>query len=159
MSFGTGHHATTWMMMRQMRSIGFKGRSVFDFGTGTGVLAILAAKLGAASVVAVDIDEWSITNGLENISRNAMSNIDLHQADSAEGRSSFDIILANINRNVILDNLLILSKRLNKGGILLLSGLLKEDEQVVRPACESHSLVFAGREIRDNWVCIKFVCE
>jgi ribosomal protein L11 methyltransferase len=157
MSFGTGHHATTWMMMRQMRSIDFTGKSVFDFGTGTGVLAILAAKLGAASVVAVDIDEWSITNGQENISRNNVGSIDLHQADSAEGESSFDIILANINRNVILDNLLILSGRLNKGGILLLSGLLKEDEEVVRPACESHSLVFESREVRDNWICIKFV--
>jgi ribosomal protein L11 methyltransferase len=156
MSFGTGHHATTWMMMQQMRLIDFSGKRVFDFGTGTGVLAILAAKLGAASVVAVDIDEWSITNAEENIGRNNVKEIDLQQADSAAGESMFDIILANINRNVILDNLLNLSKRLNKGGTILLSGLLKEDEEVVRPACENHSLVFVSREERNNWICIKF---
>lgn len=157
MSFGTGHHATTYMMMQQMRSIDFRNKTVFDFGTGTGVLAILAEKLGAVNILAADNDYWSITNATENISRNNCCRIQVRQVNEAVSDLSFDIILANINKNVILDNLGILSKYLNKGGIFLCSGILKEDESDLVKAAESGMLFFAERVEKDNWLCLKFI--
>jgi ribosomal protein L11 methyltransferase len=128
MSFGTGHHATTFMMIQQMKEIDFKGKTVLDFGTGTGVLAILAAKLGAANVYAIDYDEWSITNTIENIQQNGSSNIRVAQLATLPAGEKFDIILANINLNVILDNLksIVLSSISNT--YVLLSGFLLQDE-------------------------------
>jgi ribosomal protein L11 methyltransferase len=155
MSFGTGHHATTYMMMQEMRGLDFKGKSVFDFGTGTGVLAILAVKLGAAEVIAVDNDDWSITNAKENAENNDADIIKLIKADSAAGEGSFDIILANINKNVILDNMVDLKAHLKEGGTLLLSGLLVTDEADILEACEKYGLIFVSRKERHNWLCIK----
>ncbi|HKO80221.1 MAG TPA: 50S ribosomal protein L11 methyltransferase [Chitinophagaceae bacterium] len=155
MSFGTGHHATTYMMMQQMREIDFAGKTVFDFGTGTGVLAILAEKLGARAILAIDNDSWSIENTAENITRNGCTKIDLKLADTAITNDSFDIILANINKNVILDNFQLLAKQLLPGGILLLSGLLAEDKQdILSKAGELNlQLLTAGK--RHNWLFIK----
>jgi ribosomal protein L11 methyltransferase len=155
MSFGTGHHATTFMMMQQMRELDFNGKSVFDFGTGTGVLAILAVKLGAAEVIAVDNDDWSIANAQENLENNDAGITRLLKADSAAGEGSFDIILANINKNVILDNMVDLKAHLKQGGTLLLSGLLVTDEEDIRMACEKYGLIFVSRKERHNWLCIK----
>src|SRR5882724_11850115 len=104
MSFGTGHHATTYMMVKQMRGIDFNNKTVFDFGTGTGVLAILAEKLGALKIIAIDNDDWSITNAAENIQQNNCSKIQLLKTDNTEMNQQFDIILANINKNTILGN-------------------------------------------------------
>ncbi len=157
MSFGTGHHATTFMMMQQMRAINFTDKKVFDFGTGTAVLAILAEKLGAANVIAVDNDEWSIANAAENLQRNNCAVVELRKADTALLNDSFDIILANINKNVILDNFPALVQQLEPGGILLLSGLLKEDETEISDTGKEHLLVFAGSFQKDNWLCLKFV--
>ena len=152
MSFGTGHHATTFMMMQQMRGISFAGRKVFDFGTGTGVLAILAAKLGAADVLAIDNDDWSIENARENMENNEVSNIRLEKADDAAGEGSFDIILANINKNVILANLAVLTRRLIPGGQLLLSGLLTTDEPDMRAALQERGLQVISRREKHNWL-------
>ncbi len=157
MSFGTGHHATTYMMLEQMREIDFAGKEILDFGTGTGVLAILAEKLGAASIIAIDIDEWSIENANENIKRNSCSLIDLKKADSAFLPLSFGVILANINKNVIMDNMPALASQLIPGGTILLSGLLKNDEEDIKKAAEEESLHFSGKAERDNWLCLKFV--
>jgi ribosomal protein L11 methyltransferase len=157
MSFGTGHHATTFMMMQEMRKIDFNGKNVLDFGTGTGVLAILAQKLGARNIIAIDHDEWSIENASENMVRNDCGRVKLVKSDTAVAGQAFDIILANINKNVILDNMQVLAEQLLKGGILLLSGLLKEDEPDIRKAAQDRLLVFAGRGERDNWLCIKFI--
>jgi ribosomal protein L11 methyltransferase len=157
MSFGTGHHATTYMMMQQMRAIDFKKKAVLDFGTGTGVLAILAQKLGAAAVVAIDYDDWSIENAAENTSRNNCKSIELVKSDTAAIDRQFDVILANINKSVILDNMKVLSDQLSRPGILLVSGLLAADEKEVREAAEARLLVFAGRVEKDNWLCLKFV--
>src|SRR5690349_20501125 len=107
-----------------MRRIDFKGKTVFDFGTGTGVLSILAEKLGAALVTAVDNDDWSIANTDENLSRNRCTRVKLMKAETISGSGKYDIILANINKNVILENFSSLSKHLSTNGILLLSGLL-----------------------------------
>ncbi|HEX6192101.1 MAG TPA: 50S ribosomal protein L11 methyltransferase [Chitinophagaceae bacterium] len=157
MSFGTGHHATTWMMMQQMKQIDFKEKIVFDFGTGTGVLAILAEKLDAKEVIAADIDDWSIENAKENILLNHCSHISIIQIDSMSTVMSFDIILANINKHVLLDNMEKMSSQLRNNGVLLLSGLLVSDEIDIVRAAKKHLLVFAGKYMRDTWLCLKFV--
>jgi ribosomal protein L11 methyltransferase len=158
MSFGTGHHATTFMMIEQMRQIDFADKTVFDFGTGTGVLAILAEKLGAKKIVAVDNDDWSIENAGENIQRNNCSLIDLQKGNTPASDISFDIILANINKNVILENFHLLVNQLSAGGVLLLSGLLAEDEDVVFRKSVEYSLQLIQTTVRDNWLCLRFSC-
>ncbi|TXJ29258.1 MAG: 50S ribosomal protein L11 methyltransferase [Chitinophagaceae bacterium] len=154
MSFGTGHHATTFMMMQQMRGIPFTNKKVFDFGTGTGVLAILAARLGAAEVLAIDNDDWSIANAGENIENNKSAGIRLEKADDATGEGCFDIILANINKNVILANLRVLVNRLIPGGQLVLSGLLVADEPDILAALQEQGLRVISRRERHNWLCL-----
>lgn len=156
MSFGTGHHATTWLMMQQMRSISFSGRRVFDFGTGTGILAILAQKQGAATVLATDIDEWSIENARENFQINSCADIRLQQSGSAIQEAVFDVILANINKNVLMETIPQLKQQLAPGGILLLSGLLEADEpEIVERAVET-GLLMEGKFLKNNWLCLKF---
>ncbi len=154
MSFGTGHHATTFMMMQQMREIDFKGKRVFDFGTGTGVLAILAAKLGATDIVAIDNDDWSIENARENNVNNSTEMIKLAKADTAADQGKFDVILANINKNVILDNMAALKDQLEPGGVLLLSGLLIQDEDDIRSAAGKYGLSLVSRKEKHNWLCL-----
>jgi ribosomal protein L11 methyltransferase len=156
MSFGTGHHATTFLMMQQMRKFDFKNRSVFDFGTGTGILAILAEKLGAASVLAIDNDAWSIENARENAEKNNCLAINLVLKDEPEGKNRYDIVLANINKNIILRFLPALVSCLNTNGRLLLSGLLKDDEADMLNAAKLLALKHISTTHRNNWVCIAF---
>lgn len=156
MSFGTGHHATTYMMVQQMQQIDFGGRTVFDLGTGTGILAILAEKLGAAAVVAVDNDDWSIANAAENIEQNHCKKINLLKADSMKGDEHYDIILANINKNVILENFNSLADSLQAGGVLLLSGLLVSDEMEVMEKAWAHRLKKVDKQERNNWISLRF---
>jgi ribosomal protein L11 methyltransferase len=156
MSFGTGHHATTYMMIQQMRDLDFKGKAVADFGTGTGILAILAEKLGSSKVVAIDYDEWSIQNAEENILKNGCTAISLQQADTFSPPENFDIILANINRNVILDNLDGLVFGLNAKAFLLISGILKEDEKDIVAACINRNLSYIKTVNRNQWISILF---
>jgi len=154
MSFGTGHHATTRMMMQQMRQLDFSNKTVFDFGTGTGILAILSEKLGAASIIAIDYDEWCIINSTENTERNNCRNITLLQADTPDVVASFDIILANINKNIILQFLPALVKKLNKGAYMLLSGLLVADEGDILASCSHLGLTHLSTISLDKWICI-----
>ncbi|NOT52582.1 MAG: 50S ribosomal protein L11 methyltransferase [Chitinophagaceae bacterium] len=156
MSFGTGHHATTYMMVQQMRNIDLNNKTVFDFGTGTGVLAILAEKSGAKEVIAVDNDDWSISNAEENIQNNNCSRIKLKKADSAEMTGHFDIILANINKNVIVENFPSLVSHLNGKGTLLLSGLLEDDEaDILAEACK-YPLVLNAKTSDRGWISLRF---
>jgi ribosomal protein L11 methyltransferase len=156
MSFGTGHHATTYMMIQQMQEIDFAGKSVFDFGTGTGVLAILAEKMGAAHIVAVDNDDWSIENTNENLLRNGCTKAEVKMADSITGDMTYDIILANINKNVILENLSALIAVLKPGGVLVLSGLLAEDEADIMAAAGSFPLTAGTKTAKNNWISLRF---
>lgn len=156
MSFGTGHHATTYMMIQQMREIDFTGKTVLDFGTGTGVLAILAEKLGAKNILAIDNDDWSIDNAAENIERNNCTRIKVEKADNLRADEQFGIILANINKNVILDHFPSLVKKLSTGGILLLSGLLIEDEATILALSEPFPVKFTGTITDRGWICIRF---
>jgi ribosomal protein L11 methyltransferase len=154
MSFGTGHHATTYIMVQQMQHIDFKRKRVADFGTGTGILAILAEKLGSTSILAVDNDDWSIENARENFNRNHCKGIFLQKADTFSAASDFDVILANINRNIILQNFDGLVFGLGKGGILLLSGILKKDEQEIIVVAARHNLAHINTVERGEWISI-----
>jgi ribosomal protein L11 methyltransferase len=156
MSFGTGHHSTTYMMMEGMRDLDFINKTVFDFGTGTGILAILAKKLGAAKVTAIDIDEWSIENARENFERNGSKDIDIKLSTTIPSQQ-FDIILANINRNVILDYLPQLTKALTNKATLVLSGLLVTDEEAIKQACMKNNLQFINRKERQGWLSLLFI--
>ena len=156
MSFGTGHHATTTMMIEQMRNLNFFGKTVFDFGTGTGILSILAEKLGAKEILAIDNDDWSITNSKENIERNGCSHIRLELRDDADMNNSFDIILANINRNVIIENLSFLASQLQPGGCLLMSGLLEEDEDIIRAKADCYQLVYVNTMHKLQWISLLY---
>jgi ribosomal protein L11 methyltransferase len=153
MSFGTGHHATTYMMIEQMSNIDFTKKRVFDFGTGTGILAILAQKLGAASITAIDNDEWSIENAEENFQKNDVHSITLYRS-SAMPKDSFDIILANINRNVLNEYASALVSILSPKGVLLVSGILKEDERVIVAAFN----ILQPIKVQQNksWISILF---
>ncbi|MES1223089.1 MAG: 50S ribosomal protein L11 methyltransferase [Bacteroidota bacterium] len=157
MSFGTGHHATTSMMMRQMREIDFNGKTVFDFGTGTGILAILAEKSGASKIIAVDNDDWSIENALENIQRNNCKLIELKKADTVARCGGFDVILANITKNIILENFDLLVQQLNKNGILLLSGLLEGDQDDILTYSTKNLLVLNKKLREGNWLSLSFL--
>jgi ribosomal protein L11 methyltransferase len=156
MSFGTGHHATTYMMIEQMRAIDFKDKKVFDFGTGTGILAILGEKLGASNVLAIDVDEWSIVNARENITRNECSNVTVNLSSQISDEK-FDIILANINRNVILQYLEQLVTVVSSGGTILFSGLLNADQQDIVNACQDKTLRLVKQNERSGWISLLFV--
>jgi ribosomal protein L11 methyltransferase len=157
MSFGTGHHATTYMVMQVMRGLNcWNNASVFDFGTGTGILAILAEKLGATRVLAVDNDDWCIENASENILINNCQSIDIQKVDAVSMVEQFQVILANINRNIILDNIQGLRKALLPGGQLLLSGLLKEDEADITTACTALGLTHQKTVERNGWIALWF---
>jgi ribosomal protein L11 methyltransferase len=140
-----------------MRSIDFSEKTVFDFGTGTGILAILAEKLGATAVTAIDNDEWSINNAEENIRRNNCKKTLLQLNSGPPASQKFDIILANINRNVILEHLSALSKMLNKNAQLLVSGLLQEDEQALKSAAYQAGLNYTNTIRYDKWILMKFL--
>ena len=133
MSFGTGHHATTQLMMSQMRDINFSMKSVLDFGTGTGILAILAEMLGSKDLLAIDNDEWSVENALENIGRNNCREISVVKGsiEDIEGKDRFDIILANINRHILLNHMKNLFDGINTNRLLLMSGLLSDDKEII----------------------------
>ena len=156
MSFGTGHHATTHMMIEQMEGIDFRGKTVFDFGTGTGILAILAEKLGAASITAIDVDDWSIENTKENMVRNGCNRISVSRSAQLAAEQ-FDIVLANINRNVILQYLPQLQACLKGESLVLLSGLLVNDEEDILLACKNEGMQFVKRSERSNWISLLFV--
>ena len=155
MSFGTGHHATTYLVIQLMEHLDFGNRNVLDFGTGTGVLAILAEKEGAAAVTAIDIDHWSIENARENLEANHCTRIVLKKADQIPFNESFDIILANINRHVILENLASMAKHLRPGGVLILSGLLKDDEKVVSDEALIQRLLVKTQSQKYDWIALE----
>jgi len=155
MSFGTGHHATTYLMMEQMSQLDFTNTSVMDFGTGTGVLAILAEKMGALSIAAIDNDDWSIENALENTGYNHCKKIVVKKAEAIEPNEKYDIILANINLNVILDNMPAIAAACTPGASVLLSGFLVADEGMVTSALAANELAFREVNEKNGWICIQ----
>ncbi len=154
MSFGTGHHATTYMMIEQMEGLDFAGKTVVDFGTGTAVLAILAEKMGANTIDAIDYDEWSIENSIENAAANNCSKINLVQAETISTAVTYDIILANINLNVILGNLAAIKAVSKKGSYILLSGFVKADETLMLQALAETGIRPLKTIQKGEWICV-----
>ena len=157
MSFGTGHHATTYLMIEAMRQIALEGKSVFDFGTGTGVLAILAEKMGANIIEAIDVDNWSIENGEENLQQNKCKKILLYKSNEITSSQKFDVLLANINRNVILQHLEAMRDHLLPGGWMVLSGLLSGDADIVLKEADRLYIKNISMQERNSWICMQFV--
>lgn len=162
MAFGTGHHSTTWLMIEQCGEMEFAGKKVLDMGCGTGVLGILAVKLGASEVTAIDIDEWSFENARENAQLNGTEELVVIQGDSsAIPQACYEIILANINRNVLLADRDKLIGHLDKGGLLVLSGIYDFDEHILTShyldeGSESPRLELLSRKARNEWVRLVF---
>jgi ribosomal protein L11 methyltransferase len=158
MSFGTGHHETTHMMIQHILQNDFKGKSVLDMGCGTGVLAILAEKRGAKPIDAIDIDNWCYVNSLENVERNNCHKISVFEGDSSLlSEKKYDVILANINRNILLNDMKAYATCLNKNGELYLSGFYQEDIPVIEEECNKYMLKLTDKLQRNNWVSLKFI--
>jgi len=156
MSFGTGHHATTFTVIELMEAIDFKGKTVYDFGTGTGILAILAEKLGAASVLAVDNDDWCIENSIENIQNNDSHIVSIEKVESAYQAKKFDIIIANVNRHIIEANMLELTQLALPGSVLVLSGLLIEDQTDMTELARLNGWNFQKSRPLNGWISLLF---
>ena len=156
MSFGTGHHATTFTVMQLMENLDFRGKSVYDFGTGTGILAILAEMLGASEVLAVDNDPWCIENSEENLQANGSSKITIQLVDAAFQPRDFDIIIANVNRHIIEANLEALTQVSNSTSTLILSGLLIEDQDDIISLAQKNNWQFIQSQPLDGWVSLLF---
>ena len=156
MSFGTGHHATTELMITMMRQMDFKDQKVFDYGTGTGILAILAEKLGAASVFAIDIDHWSVENAAENFEFNEAKNISLAQGTIDVVEDHYDVILANINRIVLVESMTQLHHLLIPNGHLLLSGIMLEDKEIIEQSALDNGFTLLKTSNKRNWMTMLF---
>ena len=161
MSFGTGHHPTTWQMMRCLLDLELKGKSVLDIGCGTGALAIAARKLGAAEVVAFDLDEWSYENTLANCERNEMTGEVrvLHGTISSlqHQLEAYDVVLANINLNVLAAEMTEYARHLVEGGSIAFSGFYTADVPALRVAAEAAGLKWQSQTSREDWACALFV--
>ena len=158
MSFGTGHHETTHMMIQHILASDFTNKSVLDMGCGTGVLAILAEKKGANVLEAIDIDNWCYLNSLENVSRNECQHITVLEGDASllKGKR-FDVIIANINRNILLNDLSTYVTCLNEKGSLFLSGFYESDSELIEATCNQLNLKLENTLMRNHWVALKFV--
>lgn len=158
MSFGTGHHETTYMMIQHILKNDFKNKSVLDMGCGTGVLAILAEKVGANELDAIDIDNWCYVNSLENVERNDCEKVSVYEGDvNLLDGNNYDIIIANINRNILLADIPRYTRCLNKNGTLFLSGFYKEDIQMIESKCNEDMLKLEEIIVRGQWVSLKFI--
>lgn len=157
MSFGTGHHATTFQMLRHQGTIDHQGKRVLDVGSGTGILAIMAHLLGASQIQAFDIDDWCVANGNENFELNAVSaSMWLGTIKEVNPIGPFDIILANINKNVLLGEMAFYSTLLVNQGYLLLSGFYKEDVNDIVEVANQTGLILIGQQSKDNWAALVF---
>jgi ribosomal protein L11 methyltransferase len=157
MSFGTGHHQTTYMMLSYILENDFKQKSVLDMGSGTAVLAILAAYKGAVKIQAIDIDAWCYENAIENVERNNCNYIEVIQGDASAIEDQYDVILANINRNILLTDIPTYVTHLNKGGSIYFSGFYLEDLDLIKAKCLENKLTFDSYKQKDQWISAKFV--
>ncbi|KAA9325385.1 50S ribosomal protein L11 methyltransferase [Adhaeribacter soli] len=158
MTFGTGHHETTTLMIENQLTVDHSGKRVLDMGTGTGILAIMACKLGAKEVVGVEIEDWSVENARENAEANDCPAITVHFGDVkvVENDEPYDIVLANINRNVLLADMQAYTKLLKAGGPLVLSGFYTEDLPVLQDEAKNCGLIFESHRTKNNWVSAIF---
>lgn len=157
MSFGTGHHDTTWLVSKTMFELDFKNKTILDMGCGTGILAILAKQLGAAKVSGIDIDDWSIENSIENAGINQVPDIEFTRGDASllKDKDAFDIILANINKNVLKKDMTSYYQSLKKEGYLLLSGFFTADVEELKQLAISLGFTFENNYNKNEWAAIK----
>lgn len=157
MSFGTAHHETTFQMLDQLFDIDFANKLVLDMGSGTAILAILAKKLGASNVVAIDNDQWAFNNAKDNVIMNQVDNVTIELGDaSAIGNRVFDVILANINRNILLNDMVVYANALVENGLLLLSGFYSEDLEVIKNEAKKNHLAYLKHRTKNNWIVAVF---
>lgn len=158
MSFGTGHHQTTHMMIQHLLNEDLSDLKVLDMGSGTGVLGILAQRRGALEVDAIDIDTWCYENAIENVERNNADNVNVILGGAEQLENKFyDFIIANINRNILLQDIPVYSKCLKSGGTILFSGFYTEDLELIKQACNKVSIQYDSHMVRDNWVGLKMI--
>lgn len=158
MSFGTGHHETTHMMVQHILQLKLENKKVLDMGCGTGILAIFAEMKGAKPIDAIDIDNWCYLNSIENAERNNCNSISVYEGDASLLKNkNYDVIIANINRNILLNDINIYANCLSSGGILLLSGFYKEDFTIINKEAENQNLKLDGELTKNNWMSLKFV--
>ena len=158
MAFGSGTHETTSLILQAMKNIDFDGKTVADCGCGTGILAIFASMLGAKNIIAFDYDKCSVDNSIENIELNNIHNISVfHSSFEIMENKKFDIILANITRNILVENIKRLIKSLNSNGILIASGFYSDDIEIIRKNAESTGLTFVGSQTKNNWSITTFI--
>jgi ribosomal protein L11 methyltransferase len=158
MSFGTGHHETTHMMIQHLLETDLQNKTVLDMGCGTGILAIFAEMKGAKQIDAIDIDNWCYLNSLENVEKNNCKNISVYEGDAnLLINKKYDVIIANINRNILLNDMKTYAQSLNEGGTLLLSGFYADDIPVIDAAVKLHKLKLDLTIERNNWVALKYL--
>ena len=161
MAFGTGHHETTSSIICELLDADLEGKSVLDMGCGTSILAILASMRGADPVTAIDIDDWCVNNSRDNIELNNIHNITVELGDAAllEGRKPFDVIIANINRNILLADMHRYAACMHQGSELYMSGFYMQDIPAIREKAESLGMRFIHHREKNNWAAVKFVME
>ncbi|WP_297972921.1 50S ribosomal protein L11 methyltransferase [uncultured Capnocytophaga sp.] len=157
MSFGTGHHETTYMMLQQLLPLSLEDTKVLDMGCGTGILAIMAALRGARDITAIDIDPWCVENATENVQQNDCSFITIKEGDiSLIAGEQYNLILANINRNILLSDIPAYTQALLPQGLLLVSGFYEEDLPAIKEKCQQVGLTYLSHIERNRWVSAKF---
>ena len=161
MAFGTGHHETTSSILGELIDADLKGKSVLDMGCGTSILAILASMRGADPVTAIDIDDWCVNNSRDNIALNNINNITVELGDASllEGRKPFDVIIANINRNILLNDMAAYTACMHKGSEIYMSGFYVQDIDAIRSKGESLGLRFVHYREKNNWAAVKLIME
>lgn len=159
MAFGTGHHATTSLILNRLLEMSLEGKSVIDMGTGTGILAILAAMRGAKPVTAIEIDEFAYANAVDNVVMNKHPEIlvILGDASALKDVEAADLFIANINRNIILNDIAHYANRLKDNGKMLLSGFYEEDIPMIEDAGRAVGLKFSGFSEKDRWACVELI--
>ena len=161
MAFGTGHHETTSLIIGELLDNDLQGKSVLDMGCGTSILAILARMRGASHCTAVDIDDWCVRNSLENIELNHLDGIDVYQGDASSlaDKGPFDVVIANINRNILLADMKHYIARMNAGATLLMSGFYTDDIAAIRTEAESLGMTFVGHREKNRWAAVKLLLQ
>jgi [LSU ribosomal protein L11P]-lysine N-methyltransferase (EC 2.1.1.-) len=159
MAFGTGHHETTSLIIEELLDSELKDKSLLDMGCGTSILAILARMRGAHPCTAIDIDEWCVRNSIENIELNHVDNISISQGDasSLHGKGPFDVIIANINRNILLNDMKQYVACMHPGSELYMSGFYVDDIAVIRKEAEQNGLTFVHYKEKNRWAEVKFI--
>ena len=158
MSFGTGHHETTHMMIQHILELEVTNKKTIDMGCGTAILAILAEMKGAHPIDAVDIDNWCYLNSIENAERNNCKHISVYEGDASwlKDGQNYDVFIANINRNILLNDMTTYVNCMNDNAVLLLSGFYTEDFEAINECCENLGLTFESKKERNNWLSLKY---